>query len=688
MSYTRKAPPAEPNASPVAPSGSTQELQQLPQRKRRRRRSGLPHRIKRTARRIRWGKVLLVAVAVAAVAIVTTLAILVDSANRVQASLTSFQRVVGSLSARESTELTMVDFERLDSSVGELANSLDGIRSRLTVAKPFAPLNANLRTTLTSVDAAYNLALAARDILNGLQPTLFFLVSGNDTQTVVTQISSAERVVELLRIGRGQFISAGERLTTAQSALDNLDLAGAGSGSVLEIQQLLSYHDQLSQINNVLLDAPNFLAAALGISAPRSYLVLSQNNDELRPSGGYISTYGWMTIRSGRVTDYSYSPTTTTSPNPPPEAFASQFTIPDWWLRYREPIYAAWDGSWYADFPSTARLAMAYYNAGDNPESPVDGAIAIDITGFEYLLEVIGEVNVAGYSEPVTAENFRDVVYDIRSIGANEAAHKAFIAALYQQIFANWQNISLDPDTNNLLLSALLKAVQEKHIMLYFSDEQLNDALNLLGWAGAQSAATDHDYLMVVDANLGNKSNHSIIRSLTYDVDIQENGAVDGRMTVAYDYSARTAANDPAVNPPTNGPADYNNLLQVFVPQGTAFTDATNLPDSPVVSTNALNTAFISRLFIPFDSSQRYQFSYLTPPVVDQLGSYQRYRLLLQKQPGTPANAVNVQVMLPANATFVSSAPEAAASYNLERPILEYRTDLSVDRWIEIIYEN
>lgn len=685
MSFSQNVPPAEPNQTDITPV--TTELTQ-PQRRRRRRRSSLFSRFKRTVRKIRWFKVLLVVVAVVAVGTVATLAILVDSANRVQASIASFQRVVSSLSSRESTELTMTDFSRLDSSVNELINSLSGIRSRLIIMEPFTSLSPNLRTTITSVDAAYNLSLAAHDILNGLQPTLFFLVSGDDEQTVVTQISSAERVVELLRIGRGQFISASERLNTARVAMDNLDLAGTESGGVLEIQQLVGYHDQLSQINNVLLDAPDFLASALGISAPRSYLVLSQNNDELRPSGGYISTYGWITIRGGRVDDYSYSATTTTSPNPPSADFASQFTIPDWWLRYQEPIYAAWDGSWYADFPSTARLAMSYYNAGGNPESPVDGAIAIDITGFEYLLEVIGEVNVRGYAHPVTAENFRDAVYDLRASGLDEAAHKTFIAALYQQIFADWQNVALDPEKNGLLLSAILKALQEKHVMLYFSDEQLNNAVNLLGWSGAQSTATDHDYLMVVDANLGNKSNHSIIRNLTYDVDIQTNGAVNARMTVAYDYSARTAADDPAVNPPTNGPADYNNLLQVFVPRGTAFTAVTNLNTTPVISTNAFNTEFISRLFIPFDSSERYQFSYITPPLVEQLGSYQRYRLLLQKQPGTPANAVSVQVMLPANATFVSSTPEAAASYSLERPILEYRTDLSVDRWIEIIYQN
>lgn len=680
MSITPKAPLAE--EKPLVP-----QPRETTGRKRRRRPSFL-RRVRRSIMRVRWSKVLLVCVALLAVAGVTTVAVLVDSANRVQSSITGFQRVVSSLSERTGTDMTLTDFNRLNSSIDDLSGSLAGIRNRLRLAQPFTPFNATLGTTITSVDAAYSLTLAAKDMLNGLQPTLFFLVSGDDNKSVVTQISSGERIVELLRIGRGQFASAENHLRAAQSAMDNLNLEGAPSSIVLNIQELQQYHEQLSQINTVLMSAPDFLTGALGITGERNYLVLSQNNDELRPSGGYLSTYGWLTIRSGRVVDYSYSATTTTSPNPPSGTFAEQVAIPDWWLRYREPVYAAWDGSWYADFPSTARMAMAYYNAGNNPHSPVDGTIAIDITGFEYLLEVIGSVVVPGYSTRVTADNFRNIVYDLRVSNNEPEAHKHFIARLYQEIFTEWQNTALDPQKNSLLLRAMLRALQEKHVMLYFSDEQLNNALTLLGWSGAQAPATTHDYLMVADANLGNKSNHSIIRNLTYDVDLQDDGAVNGRLTVAYDYSARTAANDPAVNPPYNGAADYNNLLQVFVPRGTAFREGTNLPAQPIVSTNEVNTEFISRLFVPFDSIQRYQYSYQTAPIVEPLGSYQRYRLLVQKQPGTQANALNVQVMLPENATLVSSKPEAAASYNLERPILEFRTDLSVDRWIEIIYQS
>ncbi len=636
---------------------------------------------------VRGLSVVLVALALVSVVVVAVGVLVFNSVNRVQTSLDSFERVASSLNGRSGTDLTMTDFDRLDSSVTDLTSSLATARSRLGLLQPFASLNAQLAATIGTVDAAYHLSVAAHDILSGLQPTLFFLVGGSDTETVVTQISSGERIVELLRVGRSEFSNASTNIDAASQAIDQLNLSSVPNNLFMDVYQLMNYRDQLKNIDNVVMNSPDILSAALGIAGEQNYLVLSQNNDELRPSGGYISTYGWITVRNGRVTNYSYSATTTTSPNPPAASLVSQMNMPSWWVRYQEPIYAAWDGSWYTDFPSTARMSIWYYNTGGNPQSPVNGAIAMDITGFEYLLNVIGTVNVPGYDTPVTASNFRNVIYDIRDYGGDNDPHKRFLASLYQEIFTQWQNMSLDATKNTELLGALLQGLQEKHIILYFTNEQLENAINLLGWSGAQVPATDHDYLLVSDANLGNKSNHSVIRSLTYDVDIQDSGAVSGTMTIGYDYSARTAATDPGVNPPYNGPADYSTLVQVYVPSGTSLTDSADIPVTPTIVNNDENTEFISRLFIPYDSSERFQYTYLTRPLIEDFGPYKRYRLLVQKQPGTDANALNIQIMLPANARLISSTPDASANYSLDRPILEFRTDLSVDRWIEIIYQ-
>lgn len=443
---------------------------------------------------------------------------------------------------------------------------------------------------------------------------------------------------------------------------------------------------QLVAINAVLKQAPELLTEALGLSGERSYLILSQNSDELRPSGGYISTFGWMSVRNGRITDYSYSPTTATSPNPPSGELSDEIQVPDWWINYSQPIYAAWDGSWFANFPSTAHMAMWYYDNGHNPQSPVSGVIAIDIVGFETILGALGSVVVPGYNQVVTPENFRQVVYDIRAFGEGETPHKRFIATLYQQIFADWQETSYDPQRSSLLLGALLQALQEKHVMLYMGDEALNQAIGLLGWSGAQTPTSGEDYLMVADANLGNKSNRSITRQLVYDVALQVDGTAQSRTTIVYDYSARRAALDPAVNPEFHGPLDYDNLVQLFVPLGSTLLTTDNLVYEPQVVVGDGSGIIVAQVTVPYDTGERFQFTYHTGPVTTQIGDYYRYRLLVQKQPGALANAVSVQITLPAEAAVINVSPEPSASYSLDNPILEFQFALSADQRIEVVY--
>ena len=368
--------------------------------------------------------------AIAALLIVGAVVLVFDSFNRVQSSVENLQRVVSSLNGKQGTELTLTDLDRLQAGVSELSGTLGTAQSRFGLLKPFSSLNPNLEASLDTIEAARHLALAATDILNGLQPTLFFMVAGDDSGAVVAQISSGERIIELLRIGRSQFTRAADQLAAAQRAIDAINISDPSPELIAYYDQLVGYSEQLTETNNILLQAPEILTTALGISEERSYLVLSQNNDELRPSGGYISTYGWMTMRNGRITGYDYSPTTAQSPVPPPTSLANQIRVPDWWINYGNPIYAAWDGSWYADFPSTAEMAMWYYNNGNNRHAPVDGVISIDITGFEYLIEALGSVTVPGYPGTVSTANFRQVIYGIRADGEGRSPHKEYLVAL------------------------------------------------------------------------------------------------------------------------------------------------------------------------------------------------------------------------------------------------------------------
>ncbi len=192
----------------------------------------------------------------------------------------------------------------------------------------------------------------------------------------------------------------------------------------------------------------------------------------------------------------------------------------------------------------------------------MDGVVSIDLYGFEYILQGLGSVTVPDYNEVVTPDNFRDVVYRIRESGAPDLPHKRFLAAFYKELFKEWQNVT--PDKSSAVFSAIFRALREKHIMLYFKDSKLNDVVDLLGWSGKQDVALDHDYLMVADTNMGSKSDRSVIRQQTYDVQIQNDNTLQSRTSLEYDFPASVAQKDPGFNSKNYDNINYFNTLQLF----------------------------------------------------------------------------------------------------------------------------
>ncbi|HRE48222.1 MAG TPA: DUF4012 domain-containing protein [Aggregatilineales bacterium] len=652
--------------------------------RKKRRRSPLRRVVKRLRKVIKWQVIAVILLLATVIPLAVFAVTSTDATVRVQESLSAVRRVMTSLAGRTLNQFTSEDVERIHSSLTELIRSLGNAKNQLSLLRHLAFLNKDLGTTYEVLTVAELDALAAQDMLAGLQPTLFFLTKGQDERVISAQINAGERIVELLQIGQGRFISAGDRLTAAQLILDRLSLMGVSPRLVLQIEEFTEYHGQLEALNQVLRDAPDLITKAFGINEGQNYLILSQNNDELRPSGGYISTYGWLRVRRFRITDYGYSATTDISPNPPADELASELMIPAWWIQFPRPIYTAWDGSWYVDFPSTAKMAAWFYDKGNNPRSPVNGVISIDLVGFEMLLEAIGPIEVPGFDQVVTAKNFRDVIYAVRAAGTATEEHKTFLAAIYKQILTNWQSVS--GQDSEKLLNAALRAMREKHIMIYFQDQRLNEVVSLLGWSGAQNPGRG-DYLLVADANMGNKSNSSIAREVVLDVELQEDGTAINRVAIAYDYSAERAKSDPAVRPEHyRTQIDYGNILQVFVPRGAQLTGSNNVEDPITTVEWERYTSFTTYVLVAYDTTERYQLSYKTLPVVSEFGTYKRYILQLQKQPGTRGDVTTVQVKMPRGASVLTIRPEPTTTFQVENTILEFRMQLTTDQQIEIIY--
>lgn len=686
----------EPSGSQTAqeesPPGSIGPLYTTPEprrRVRRRKRKGGIFRkiLKRFGIRRRVSGIIVALLSITVAAVVIYAALVVDSLSGINSAITELERILTGIEGDSAASISLNDYERLAEGVENVDKSLEISQNRLILMRPFQTIHPNVDVALRSLDIARALTGSADTMLAGLRPAVFYLVSGDEPDTAIAQISSGDRLVELLDIGRNQFARAQTELDAAKAMLDVLPVESASLDIIRMTERLGDFYGQVSSINSVLIDSTNLLNVVLGLDGDKNYLVLAVNSDELRPSGGFLSTWGWFKVRNGRIVEYDYSASTVDSPVSPAADMGNTLGIPNWWIQYRQPIYAAWDGSWHADFPSTAEMAMWYYNNGSNINAPVDGVLSFDIYAFEYILAALGEVELDEYRVSVTAENFRQLVYDIRAFSSGIEPHKAFVAAIYTKIMSDWQEASRDPERNTLILNALLRAVQEKHVMVHLADDGLNHAIDMLGWSGSQRTEPANDYLMVVDSNLGNKSNRSVIRDLTYDVTLLDDGDLSKRLTIAYEYPAELADNDPAVDPEFHGRIDYATMVQIYGPPDSEVVEAPSDISFPIESELhdlwLVSTAFI----VPYNDSRRIQFTYDSPAVWERFGRYGRYRLIIQKQPGTRGDAVTVQITLPPETQVVESNPPFTTTYDLDQVVVEYRLDLTTDVHLDLIFE-
>ena len=263
----------------------------------------------------------------------------------------------------------------------------------------------------------------------------------------------------------------------------------------------------------------------MGVSGPRTYLIVAQNEDELRPTGGFISGAGLLRLNEGAVESLS---------------FLSSDVVDDWQSKpYDLPpspfqeflgmdIFLFRDTNFWPDFPSSAERMMGSYSYGQ--DVALDGVIAVDQQFLRNLLEVAGPLSVSELATTVDAAN---VISELRAAwepAADDtdwiANRKSFMGPLAAALF---QKLTSEPGSVDLvwLAQVMAEAAEQRHFQVYVRDPAAQNALLEAGWAGEHVNTVGQDFLLVTDTNMGfNKVNAAVARSIDYAVSLNGDGSV------------------------------------------------------------------------------------------------------------------------------------------------------------------
>ena len=355
------------------------------------------------------------------------------------------------------------------------------------------------------------------------------------------------------------------------------------------------------------------------ISGEKTFLVLFQNNMELRPGGGYIGSFAIIKTESGKIKSYEIHDTSNFDGRIPdnnlmPYPMKKVFRIDAWKLR---------DSNWSPDFPINARQALDFYYQGQGQEN-FDGVIAVNAAVLDKILESTGSIELADYGKTFEAgtalvELEKQVEVDFYQQDVEIGDRKNVMSEFLDELLKKAAQL---PKLDKLKLAKnLVGELDNKNIQLYFSDEKIEQLADEADWSGKVDQNWGNDYLFAVDANIGAyKSDYFIKRQMEYSVDMT---GENPQATLKITYTHTGVTKDWMTR-------DYLTYLRVYLPVGTHVDEFTDGDD--VAYGEELGKKFVGGFVkVPLNSTKTVEIKYTLPQDLKN----KDYQLKIQKQSGS-----------------------------------------------------
>jgi hypothetical protein len=392
----------------------------------------------------------------------------------------------------------------------------------------------------------------------------------------------------------------------------------------------------------------------LGYDGEKTYLLLFQNNAELRPTGGFIGSVGELTLSQGKIENLSiqdvYNVDGQLKTHVEPYFIIRRYLQPNLYLR---------DSNFNPDFQNTASSAASLYKLSTGKE--VDGVIALDFDVLEQIIGAVGPIQLPDYNTTLNKTNALSFIQNTveTDFFPGSTRKKDLLSQIMNQIMTKLKE---NTSAQYKVIALFPTLLQQKHILVAFRDTNVQKIFNLLDFGGSLTDIREkdtnniYDTLSINEANIGvNKANASITRRVTDDVYLT-NQSQESHVTIEL-------AN-------TNQTLTYKTYLRVLAPSGSELKSITyDGAEQTITSAVTDFTQYEKKGFKPptglevdtssIDSLSTFGFITTVSPhtvrkievvykhAVPTFPSLFTYSLQYFKQPGTEAYPFQVSVHYP-----------------------------------------
>lgn len=411
-----------------------------------------------------------------------------------------------------------------------------------------------------------------------------------------------------------------------------------------------------------------YLDDLLAKDTEKKYLLLFANNMELRPGGGFIGSFGILTIKNMalkeiKVYDVYDADGQLNAHVDPPEFIKKYLDQPHWFLR---------DSAYTADFPENYQAAKFFLDK-EMALTDFSGSIIFTTSSIKKILNAFDKIYLSDFNEIVTSDNFylKAQYYSDKNFFAGSTQKKSFLSSLTRHLLINLEKASLVKLGNNLK-----KALDEKEMAIFFESTETEKIIDSLYWSGKilhsdcplNLTNCYPDYFFPIDSNVGvNKANFFVSRSMEFSVNIDKEGLIHNTVILKYKNESQGEVFPGGT---------YKNYLQLLLPVQSILKRITK--NDVLVEDFDQQTDDFKRVGVFFEikpqQNAEIKIDYQSSFLLEKGRAY--YQLLLQKQIGSNSNDLVLKISLPSNIYLINQNYSPLVKDRL----IFYNTQLTTDK--------
>lgn len=410
-------------------------------------------------------------------------------------------------------------------------------------------------------------------------------------------------------------------------------------------EPILDYKEFINDIHNTVIPlekVSQFLPDLLGVNERKRYVVLLQNDGEIRSTGGWISSYAILSIEGGQIRELYVD-----------DIYNAEGTLKVKGNTYRTPISMVkalgntpysfslvnWDPNLDTVMTNTEQFV---YDLGKG--NKIDGVITIDTVFLQKLLDKWGGIEVPGESEIITSSNLYSKIFEMHEEFTPGSSRKStFLASLADR--AVTKILSSDFNGYKEISDVISQSLEEKHLQATFKNTLAKSYFDESNWDGNM----DSKYLSApidIDWNWGgNKSNLYIKKNHTLEINVKDENTIEYKYQIAIENNSTSN---------TYPEGEYINYIRIFMPVDVTPLSILGVKDNKYDVYNEGGYKIIGGWFnIPAGENKTLEISYRLTNTENESFPLQKddthysMDINIYKQPGSRKDAYNLNVTYP-----------------------------------------